>query len=107
MPVPRGRKTPWRPLLRDEKKRTLPVNEASQEMTTMEEGEHEGEESSCPFLIPRVSGPPVAFSIPVYCRQSNGRVRVPPRDQLMFLCTAKHHHDGPGYGRWRSRTMSN
>jgi len=71
----------------------------------MEEGEHEGEESSCPFLMPRVSGPPMAFSIPVYCRQPNGRVRVPPRDQLMFLRTAGQHDDCPGSLRWRSRTM--
>jgi hypothetical protein len=76
------------------------------ENTTVEEDEHEGEESNCPLLSPRVSGIPVIFSIPVYCRQPSGRVRVPSRDQLMSLCTAGHHHDCPGYRRWRSRTMS-
>lgn len=73
----------------------------------MEDEEHEGEESICPFLTPRVSeGTPVIFSIPVYCRQPNGRVRVPLRDQLMFLCTAGHHQDCPGYRRWRSKAMA-
>ncbi len=70
------------------------------------EEEREDEGSDCPFLTPKVSGRPPVFSIPVYCRQPNGRVRVPPRDQLMFLCTAGHHHDCPGYRRWRPRGAS-
>jgi hypothetical protein len=69
----------------------------------MEEEEHEVTESTCPFLTPKASGPPPAFSISVYCRRPNGRVRVPPRDQLMFLCTAGHHHACPGYLRWSAR----
>jgi hypothetical protein len=71
----------------------------------MEEEEHDGEESNCPLLMPKVSGTPAIFSIPVYCRQPSGRVRVPTRDQLMFRCTAGHHQDCPGYRRWRSRMM--
>ena len=71
-------------------------------MTNMEEEEYEDEESNCPLLSPRVSGSPVTFSTPFYCRQPSGRVRVPARDQLMFLCTAGHHRDCAGYRRWRS-----
>jgi len=72
----------------------------------MEEEQHEDGESNCPLLSPRVSGKPETFSISFYCRQPNGRVRVPPRDQVMFLCTAGHHHDCPGYRRRSSRMMS-
>ena len=59
------------------------------------------ESENCPFLVPKLDGPPEKFSVPVYCRLPNGRVRVPARDQLVFLCTAGQHHDCPGYRRWK------
>ena len=70
------------------------------------EEEREDEGSNCPFLTPKVSLRPAVLSIPVYCRLPNGRVRVPPRDQLMFLCTVGQHYDCPGYRRWRPRGAS-
>jgi hypothetical protein len=69
----------------------------------MENEEREDEESTCPYLTPKLSGRPATFSVPVYCRKPNGRVRVPSRDQLMALCTAGHHHDCPGYRRLKPR----
>ena len=65
------------------------------------EQDREGEESNCPYLTPRVSGRAGVFPVPVYCRLPNGRVRVPPREQLVCLCTAGQHHHCPGYRRWR------
>ncbi len=70
------------------------------------EQDREPEVSNCPFLIPKVSRRGAVFSVPVYCRLPNGRVRVPTRDQLMFLCTAGQHHDCPGYLRWKRRRGS-
>jgi hypothetical protein len=75
-------------------------------MMVMDVEEREDEASRCPFLTPKLSGPPAAFSTLVYCRHPDGRVRIPPRDQLMVLCTLGHHHDCPGYRRWRSRAMA-
>jgi len=59
--------------------------------------------SNCPFLMPKLSGRAGIFPVPVYCRLPNGRVRVPTRDQLVVLCSAGHHHDCPGYRRWKPR----
>ena len=56
---------------------------------------------SCPFLTPKVERRRGRFPVPVYCRMPNGRVRVPTREQLAFLCTAGQHHDCPGYLRWK------
>ena len=70
------------------------------------EQDNDAETSNCPFLIPRVSGRKAVFSVPVYCRLPNGRVRIPTRDQLVFLCTAGQHHDCEGYRRWKRRKAS-
>lgn len=69
------------------------------------EQDSESEVSNCPFLTPKASGRAV-FSVSVYCRLPNGRVRVPTRDQLVFLCSAGQHHDCPGYLRWKRRRSS-
>ena len=58
------------------------------------------ETPNCPFLVPEVSDPLGPLSLPVYCRLPNGRVRIPTRDQLAYLCSAGHHQNCPGYDRW-------
>lgn len=67
------------------------------------ETERRGHAGDCPFLMPGVSGSRGRYPIPVYCRLPNGRVRVPSREQLVYLCSAGQHHDCPGYRRWTSR----
>ena len=58
------------------------------------------DEMNCPCLTPAVGRRAGVFPVPVYCRLANGRVRVPPRDQLGSLCTADQYHGCPGYRRW-------
>lgn len=70
------------------------------------EQDNDRDTPTCPFLIPRVSGRAGIFSVPVYCRLPNGRVRVPTRDELLVLCTAGQQYDCPGYRRWKPRGVS-
>ena len=52
--------------------------------------------TACPYFEPRNDG---AGDAPyaVYCRQRNGRVRVPSRDERERFCASGHHLDCPGY----------
>jgi hypothetical protein len=58
------------------------------------------ERPNCPLLMPGLTGSAVSFSVPVYCRTPNGRVRVPSRGELLSLCSVGQYLDCPGYLRW-------
>ena len=51
----------------------------------------------CPYFQPRTDGSGDGVPYAVYCRQPDGRVRVPSRDERERFCASGHHLDCPGY----------
>jgi hypothetical protein len=55
----------------------------------------------CPLLRPVAADYLWMYPTGVYCRHPSGRIRVPSRDTVAWVCTDGHYFNCPNYRRWR------